>query len=70
MSNEDRVSRRASLKRLGAVGAAVVLGGSAASLRAETELPGGPAPDGAAGHQEGNVDVAGLAADRMAKGHS
>ncbi len=64
MSEEHCVSRRASLKSLGAIGAAIVLGGPAAG-----QAPGEPKP---AGSDQGKqaVNVVDVAADRFAKGHS
>lgn len=64
MSEKHTVSRRASLKGLGAIGAAIALGGTAAA-QAPTEpkparsTPGKPA-----------VNIVDLAAERFAKGHS
>jgi hypothetical protein len=64
MSEEHCVSRRASLKSLGAVGAALVLGGAGAAAR-----QGDPKP--AAGNQDKpTVNVVDLAASRFTKGHS
>lgn len=64
MSQEHSVSRRASLKSLGAAGAMLVLGRPAAEAR-----QAGPGPaDGSRGRQTANVvDVA---IGRFTKGHS
>ncbi len=65
MSEEQSgVSRRASLKCLGAAGAVLVLGGTAAAAR-----QGDPKP--AAGSQDKQaVNVVDVATGRFAKGHS
>jgi hypothetical protein len=63
MSEEHCVSRRASLKRLGAMGAAVALGGVAAAQA--------PAESKPAGNQDKPpVNPVDLAADRFTKGHA
>lgn len=64
MSDEHAVSRRASLKSLGAMGAVMVFGGAAAA-----QAPGQPKP---ARSDQGKpaVNVVDLAVDRMTKGHS
>jgi hypothetical protein len=64
MSREHLVSRRASLKGLGTMGAALALGQAAAAAG-----PTGSRP--AEGSQEKTmVDVVEVATGRMAKGHS
>jgi hypothetical protein len=64
MSEEHAVSRRATLKSLGAAGAVVALGG----LRAAAQQPDPKASASGPGRQTANVvDVA---VGRMAKGHS
>jgi C_GCAxxG_C_C family probable redox protein len=63
MSEEHGVSRRATLKGLGAMSAAMVFGGAAFPLHAE------PTPAGGDQNKDG-VNVVELAVDRMAKGHS
>ncbi len=63
MSDEHAVSRRASLKSLGAIGAVAVLGGvAAAQSPAESKPAGGP--DKPASNA---IDVA---VDRFTKGHA
>ncbi len=64
MSEEHSVSRRASLKSLGAVGAVLVLGGPAAAARQAEPKP-------AAGNQDKQpINVVEVAAGRFTKGHS
>ena len=63
MSEPPVVSRRASLKRLSAAGAAIVLGGATSASGQE------PKP-AASGQAKPAVNVVDVAADRMAKGHS
>ena len=63
MSQDHSVSRRASLKTLGAAGAALVLVGPSAAPRAEATA----ACDTQARPSAGSVDVA---IERFAKGHS
>lgn len=64
MSEEHSVSRRASLKSLGAMGAAIVCGGAAATPRQAEPKP--------ARSDQGKqaVNVVDLALGRFAKGHS
>lgn len=64
MSQEHSVSRRASLKGLGAVGAVFVLGGPAAAARQAKPIPSG----GTQGKQ--TVNVVDVATGRFMKGHS
>jgi hypothetical protein len=64
MSQESSVSRRASLKSLGAVGASIALGGPAAAMR---QAEPRPAP---AGQEKPRVDIVDVATGRFAKGHS
>ena len=64
MSQQDSVSRRASLKSLGAVGAALVLGGPVEAARQAEPRPAG-------GTQEKQtVNVVDVATGRFTKGHS
>lgn len=63
MSDEHRVSRRASLKGLGAMGAAMALGGVAAA-----QAPAGAKPSGS--EEKPVLNVIDVAADRFAKGHA
>ena len=63
MSEEHRVSRRASLKSLGAAGAVLVLGGRTAARQAEPK----PAAGAEAKQAANVVDVA---TGRFMKGHS
>ncbi len=65
MSHEHSVSRRASLKSLGAVGAVVVLGGPAAAAP-----QGGEPRSAAASQSKPTVNVVDVAIDRFTKGHS
>ncbi len=66
MSEPRAVSRRASLRRLSAAGAAIVLGSAGASSAGQGQDP--KPPTGTQGKAAANVvDVA---ADRMANGHS
>jgi hypothetical protein len=64
MSEGHSVSRRASLKSLGVIGAAVVFGGAASAQVPAESKPAGSAKD------KPPVNVVDLAADRFAKGHS
>lgn len=64
MSEEYAVSRRASLKSLGAVGAVLVLGGPAAAARQADPKPAGSAQD------KQPANVVDVAAGRFMKGHS
>lgn len=64
MSRDLCLSRRASLKSLGTMGAAVLLGAPAAAQR-----PADPKP-AAADKDKQPVNVVEVAAGRMAKGHS
>ncbi len=63
MSDEQCVTRRASLKTLGAMGAVMALGGVAAAQKPEPPTPAGaqdkPAPN-----------VVQIAVDRFTKGHA
>ena len=64
MSDEHSVSRRASLKSLGAMGAAIVFCGAGATPRAAE-------PNAAEMNQDKQpVNAVDLAAGRFAKGHS
>ncbi len=76
MSDEHCVSRRASLKSLGAVGAAIVLGGGAAASQqvgtkpqAETKPQVEPKP-AKSDPEKPAGSVVDVAATRMTKGHS
>ncbi len=62
MSDEHSVSRRATLKGLGAMGAVIALGGGAAA-----QAPGEPKP---AGKDKQAATVVDVATARFAKGHS
>ncbi len=64
MRQEHSISRRASLKSLGAVGAAVVLGGPAVAA-AQSELK-----SAGSAQEKGPVNVVDVATDRFTKGHS
>ncbi len=64
MSQEHSVSRRASLKSLGAVGAVLALGGPAAAARQATPKPAGGTQD------KQTVNVVDVATGRFMKGHS
>lgn len=64
MSEKHSVSRRASLKGLGAMGTVLVLGGAGAAARQAEPKPAGRVQDKQAGNV---VDVA---AGRFMKGHS
>ncbi len=64
MHDEHRVSRRASLKGLGAMGAAMVLGGPASAQVPSDAKPAKATQDKPA------INVVDLAADRFAKGHA
>ncbi len=63
MSQEHSVSRRASLRSLGVAGAALVLGGPAASGRAEHR-------SAANDQDKPPVDAVDVATNRFVKGHS
>jgi hypothetical protein len=63
MSEEHSVSRRASLKSLGAMGAAIVLGGGVAATPRQAEPK-------ASDQGKSVVNVADLAVARFGKGHS
>ncbi len=63
MSEEHRVSRRASLKGLGAMGAVVALGGVAAAQSAAQPKPAGS-------QDKAMPNVADVAAERFTKGHA
>ncbi len=65
MSEEHSMSRRASLKGIGAIGAAMVLGAAPVDL-AQSEAK--PATKGEKDKQA--VNVVDVAADRMSKGYS
>ncbi len=65
MSERQPVSRRASLKSMGAMGAVLVLGGRPAAAQS----PGEPKPAQAVADKP-PADVADVAVGRMAKGHS
>jgi hypothetical protein len=65
MNEEGSVSRRATLKNLGAMGAAAVLGGSSAAVPLQAE-----AGTGASGQGKGAGNVVDVAVARFAKGHS
>ncbi len=65
MSEEHAVSRRASLKTIGAIGAAIAIGGPAAVAQAPVKPPAV-----AAGSDKQPTDLVEVAADRMTKGHS
>lgn len=64
MSEEHAVSRRASLKSLGAVGAALVLGGPAAAAAPQGE------PKAASTQDKQPTSVVDVASGRFMKGHS
>ena len=64
MSEERCVSRRASLKSLGAMGAVMVVGGAAAASPQAEPKPAGSEQD------KKPLNVVDLAVERMAKGHS
>jgi C_GCAxxG_C_C family probable redox protein len=64
MSSQQRVSRRSSLKNLGAMGAAAILGGATAAPLAAAE------PDAHKTKSKDVADPADLALARFAKGHS
>ena len=62
MSDERSVSRRATLKGLGAMGAVAVLGGPVAAQAPATQKP--------AGQDKPAGNVVDVAVSRMTKGHS
>ncbi len=64
MSDEHSVSRRASLKTLGATGALLALGGTEAASRQGAGKPAASTQDTPA------VNVVDVATGRFAKGHS
>ncbi len=64
MKSEHAVSRRATLKGLGAVGAAIALGGPVAA-----QAPAGAKPAGGGQDKQATSPVD-VAAERFAKGHS
>lgn len=64
MSEEHRVSRRAGLKSLGAMGAVMVLGGPAAGA------PQGDSKPARSDQAKPTLNVVEVATGRFAKGHS
>ncbi len=64
MDNEHRMSRRASLKGLGTLGAAVVLGEVAAAQNPADPKPAAPAQG------KTSASVVDVAVDRFTKGHA
>ncbi len=70
MNEEHPVSRRASLKSLGAVGAAIMLGGAAPTSHQADPKAQGDAKPAQGDKEKPAANVVDVAVGRMAKGHS